>query len=78
MSAERDVFAVQQGEAGGVGMFGTDPAVQHRYATLVAKIAGLERQALAAKKREAAIAIRWIKNAIRNYGIGAQELGFGS
>jgi hypothetical protein len=75
-NVERDVFAAQQEEVDGVGMFGTDSAEQLRYQKLMVKIAGLERQALAAKKREAQLAIRWIKKAIRDYGIGAQELGF--
>jgi DNA-binding protein H-NS len=44
----------------------------------LAMIASLERQAVAAKKREAAVAIRWIRKAIRDYGIEAQELGFES
>jgi hypothetical protein len=74
-SAEQDVLCLQE-EAGGVGMFGTDPAEQRRYEALMAKIAGLERQAVAAKRREAAVAIRWIRKAIRDYGIGAQELDF--
>jgi hypothetical protein len=77
-SAEQDGLRVQQEEAGGVGMFGTDPAAQRRYEALMAKIAGLERRAVAAKRREAAVAIRWIKKAIRDYGIGGQELDFGS
>ena len=75
-SAERDVLAPQQEDVGGVSLFGTDPAERLQYEKLMAKIAGLERQALAAKKREAAFAIRWIRKAIRNHGIGAQELGF--
>jgi hypothetical protein len=75
-SEERDVFEALQEDVGGGGMFGADPAEQLRYEKLMVKIASLERQAHAAKKREAAAAIRWIKKAIRYYSIGARDLGF--
>jgi hypothetical protein len=75
-SAEREVLAAQKEDVSEVGMFGADPAERLQYERLMAKIANLERQALAAKKREAGLAIRWIRKAIRDYGVGAQELGF--
>jgi hypothetical protein len=73
--AEGDVSAPQLEDVAGVGMFGADSAEQLRYQKLMAKIARLERQALAARKREAELAIRWIKKAICDYGIEARELG---
>ena len=46
-----------------------------RYPQLLAKIRALEALAQAAKRREAIEAIRWIKQAIRTYGLSAQDLG---
>jgi DNA-binding protein H-NS len=46
-----------------------------RYATLMKEIARLERQAVVAKKAEAAAAVRWIRKAIAEYRIRAAELG---
>jgi hypothetical protein len=39
------------------------------------RIARLERQAQAAKKAEAAAAVRWIRRAIAQYQIHPEELG---
>ena len=49
---------------------------QTRREKLKVKIAQLERQAQRAKNTEAAAAIRWIKKALKDYGIEAREIGF--
>ena len=46
-----------------------------RYELLLTQIAKLRRQADAAKKAEAAIAVRWIRKAILEYQIGPDDLG---
>jgi len=42
----------------------------------MAEIAKLERQAEAARRREATATVRWIRAAIAQYDIDALELGF--
>jgi hypothetical protein len=46
-----------------------------RYEVLLTQIAKLRRQADAARKAEAAIAVRWIRKAILEYQIGPDDLG---
>ena len=46
-----------------------------RYELLLTQIAKLRRQADAAKKAGAAIAVRWIRKAILEYRIGPDDLG---
>lgn len=55
--------------------FGVAPEDQRRYVKLLTEIARLERQAQAAKQAEAAAAVHWIRKAIAEYAIGADELG---
>ena len=74
--AESDLIAARRLHRDEIGAFGTDRAAQLRYQKLLLRIAELERQAHAAKEREAAAAVRWIKKAIRDYGIRAKDLGF--
>lgn len=45
------------------------------YARLMAKILKLERQAEAVKKAEAASAMRWIRRAVADHGLTADDLG---
>lgn len=47
-----------------------------RLAALNAEIEELQRQALEAKRAEAAEAVRWIKRAIADYDLTAADLGF--
>lgn len=61
---------------GALPHFGVEPQEQRRYATLMAEIARLKLQAQAAKRTEAAAAVRWIRKAIAEFEIGAADLGF--
>lgn len=47
------------------------------YPKLVAQIEDLKRQAQVIRERESAEAVEWIKEAIQQYGLSAQDLGFG-
>jgi hypothetical protein len=58
------------------GRFGVALEAQRRHEKLLARIALLERQADKARNAEAATAIRWIRKAIKDYGISASEVGF--
>ena len=71
-----DSIGDSQAQGSDVGRFDVDLKTQSRHESLLAQIALLERQAQAARKDEAAAAIRWIKKAISDYGIEARELGF--
>ncbi|RCW66249.1 hypothetical protein [Pseudorhodoferax soli] len=66
------------------------PSVQHLPATvgfeayewpvypkLIAQIEELKRKAQVVREHESAQALEWIKGAIRQYGLSAQDLGFG-
>ena len=64
-----------QAQSSDVGRFGVDLEAQTRHEKLKVKIAHLEREAQRAKSTEAAAAIRWIKKAIKDYGIDAREIG---
>jgi hypothetical protein len=55
--------------------FGVDEEDGRRYVTLTKEIARLESQAEVAKKAEAAAAVRWIRKAIGEHEISAEELG---
>jgi hypothetical protein len=57
------------------GRFGVALEAQRRHENLLARIVLLERQADKARNAEAATAIRWVKKAIKDYGISAEELG---
>jgi hypothetical protein len=57
------------------GRFGVPLETQRRHQKLLARIALLERQADKARNAEAATAVRWIRKAIKDYGISAEELG---
>ena len=46
------------------------------YPKLIAQIEELKRKAYALRERESAQALVWIKGAIRQYGLSAQDLGF--
>lgn len=46
------------------------------YPKLIARIEELKRKAYALRERESAQALVWIKGAIRQYGLSAQDLGF--
>ena len=54
--------------------FGVGEEERRRYTRLMNEIARLERQAKAAKKAEAAAAVSWIRKAIAEYGITADDL----
>jgi hypothetical protein len=47
-----------------------------RLAAINAQIEALQRQALEARRAEAAEAVRWIKRAIAEYGLTAADLGY--
>ena len=70
-----DSIGDSQARSSDVGRFGVDLEAQTRHEKLKVKIAQLERQAQRAKNTEAAAAIRWIKKAIKDYGIDAREIG---
>lgn len=57
--------------AAGGGLLTAD--LIHRLATINAQIAQL-RQALQAKRKESAEAVRWIKQAIADYGLSARPI----
>lgn len=46
------------------------------YPKLIAQIEELKRKAQVVRERESAQALEWIKGAIRQYGLSAQDLGF--
>jgi hypothetical protein len=52
------------------------PELVQRLALITAEIRKLEREALKAKRAEAARAVRWIKRAIADYGLTAADLGY--
>ena len=63
-----------------VGVFDLDIATLRRrthedYALLMARILKLERQAEAVKRVEVARAVRWIRQAVADYGLTADDLG---
>ena len=70
-----DSIEDSQAQSSDAGRFGVDLEAQTRHEKLKVKIAQLERQAQRAKNTEAAAAIRWIKKAIKDYGIDAREIG---
>jgi hypothetical protein len=52
-----------------------DADVSARYEAVTAEIEKLKRQAVALKKAEAAKAVRWIRQAISDYGLTERDLG---
>lgn len=58
----------------GLSDFGVAPEEKSRYTKLMTEISRLERQAKAAKETEAAAAVSWIRKAIADYGITADDL----
>ena len=74
--SKRDSIGDSQARSSDVGRFGVDMKAQSRHDKLMARIARLKSQAHAARKTEAAAAVRWIKKAIDEYGLEARELGF--
>jgi glutamate synthase domain-containing protein 2 len=74
-SSNADSIRDSQAQSADAGRFGVDLEAQIRHEKLKVKIAQLERQAQRAKNTEAAAAIRWIKKAIKDYGIDAREIG---
>ena len=74
-SSNADSIRDSQAQSADAGRFGVDLEAQTRHEKLKVKIAQLERQAQRAKNTEAAAAIRWIKKAIKDYGIDAGEIG---
>ena len=52
-----------------------DPGAVARYEAVIAEIEVLKRQAVELKKAEAASAVRWIRQAMSDYGITVRDLG---
>jgi hypothetical protein len=62
------------GHAGRTLVF-VDAEVTARYEAVTAEIEKLKRQAVALRKAEVAKAVRWIRQAISNYGLTERDLG---
>ena len=73
VSPARSPAAVAHDDSRPSGFAGYDWPV---YPRLIAQIEDLKRQAEVLREREAAEAIRWIRQAVQQFGLSAQDLGF--